>query len=692
VVAQGSNHGTHSIGIKTLIVYARCMIKQALIGFVVLVAVSPGARAQEQDNIGHARHLHRHNEPHERAADDGVRFTTNRESPVVLPLPNEEDSFFFVVYGDRTGGPVEGVSVLADAVRDTNLLEPDFVMTVGDLVNGYNQTPKWIEQMHEFKGIMDELLCPWFPVAGNHDVYWRGPGKPEGEHEQNYEMHFGPLWYGFTHKNSGFIVLYTDEGDPATGEKNFSKPSANKMSPEQLAWLKETLGKFSGLDHVFVFLHHPRWIGGNYTNTWEPVHEALVDAGNVTAVFAGHIHRMRYDAKDGIEYVTLATVGGGQSGKVPEAGYLHQYHIVTVRKGQIALSSVPVGEIMDVREITGKVSQETGWLADARPGVSGVVTVSPEGGAGGEIRVTIKNPTTRPIEVETWIESDDNWWAYLPDHGHRLIEPGEKAEAVFRVDRLGGALNDRFRVPEVVVATDYLMEGHRYSIPESRTRVPIEAELLAPTVPDVEHVLEVDGRNGVAMVESDRVSLADGPMTLECWFRADSFGRRTGLVAKTEMSEYGFFVSNGQPSFSIHLGGRYIEPSGAEGMLEPGRWYHIAGVYDGEQVRLYLDGKLVEAIDGSGHRTPNPLPLMVGADVNGNGDPTSYFDGRIDGVRVSSVARYAGESFVPERRVSADGDTVLLLNMDARVAAWAYDESASGAHALMVGGAEVVED
>ena len=61
-----------------------------------------------------------------------------------------------------------------------NLLEPDFVWTVGDLIQGYNTTEPWIRQMEEYKGVMDELLCPWFPVAGNHDVYWRGEGKPEG--------------------------------------------------------------------------------------------------------------------------------------------------------------------------------------------------------------------------------------------------------------------------------------------------------------------------------------------------------------------------------------------------------------------------------------------------------------------------------------------------------------------------------
>lgn len=154
------------------------------------------------------------NLPHEMQIDDD-RFESNRDGRE-LSLPADDASFTFAVLGDRTGGPAEGVKILAQAVDEINLLEPDLVMTVGDLVQGYNQQVEWLMQMREYRGIMDSLLMPWFPVAGNHDVYWRGPGKPSGEHESNYEQHFAPLWYAFEHKNAWFIVLYSDEGNPET--------------------------------------------------------------------------------------------------------------------------------------------------------------------------------------------------------------------------------------------------------------------------------------------------------------------------------------------------------------------------------------------------------------------------------------------------------------------------------------------
>lgn len=634
------------------------------------------------------KHDHPHNAPHPTVADP-ARFTTSRDA-AALPLPGEEDAFFFVVFGDRTGGPAEGIEVLKQAVADTNLLEPDLVMTVGDLVEGYNAQEEWMVQMQEYTGVMDGLLMPWFPVVGNHDIYWRGPDRPEGEHEADYETHFGPLWYAFEHKNCWFVALYSDEGNPETGEKSFEKPESQRMSPEQFAWLAETLEQADEAQHIFLFLHHPRWLGGNYGDDWNRVHDLLVEAGNVTAVFAGHIHRMRYDGpRDGIEYVTLATVGGAQNGAVPEAGYLHQFHVVTVRKNQVAMASIPVGEVMDVREITGTVSDETRRLAGMRPAVDAVIPLSSDGSAQEEIAVRVVNPVSRPIEITLTPHSEDSRWIFQPQHVHGTLQPGGSAEFGFRVHRMADPLDETFRLPELTLSTDYLTEARRYRIPDSTIDLPMNVSLPEPAHPADEHVLLLDGEGDYAMVESEAIALPDGPMTLECWFSARSFGSRTALLCKTENSEYGFFVSNGRPGFFLYLGDRYVELETPGAILQTGRWHHLAGVYDGSEVRLYVDGHLLVSEERSGIRRRNDFPLLIGADVDSRGRPVSFFNGLIDEVRLSSAARYAGESFTPARRHEADASTLLLLNFDAAQGPFLYDASGREAHAVLRGEARV---
>lgn len=448
----------------------------------VLCFITATAFAQDKPAIApltHDHHTRQYNPDHPTVRADDKRFHTDREA-VALDLPAEEEAFTFVIFGDRTGGPNEGIDVLAQAVADTNLLEPDLVMTVGDLIDGYNQTPGWMQQMKQYKSVMGELICPWFPVAGNHDVYWRGPNKPKGEHENSYELHFGPLWYAFEHKNAYFIALYTDEGDPTTGIKNFNEPSAQRMSDEQFNWLKGRLAhaKEKQLDHVFIFVHHPRWLNTRrrhvgYGDDWGKVHAELVKAGNVSGVFAGHIHHMRYDPQDGIDYFTLATVGGGQPGWSPRAGWRHQFHVVTVRKNQVAFASLPVGAVDDPKAITGQVSEQSEKLGRAMPiTYERALKIQDDGSVDDSITMTVNNPSIFEIDVELTPTSADSRWTITPDHRHQTIGPGESATLSFSIKRPADAFDLSARPIVTQLGIDLLAGSRRYPIPMKRISVP----------------------------------------------------------------------------------------------------------------------------------------------------------------------------------------------------------------------------
>ena len=53
------------------------------------------------------------------------------------PTAGETPRFKFAIVTDRTGGRPKGETILYEAVDEINLLDPDFTICVGDLINGY---------------------------------------------------------------------------------------------------------------------------------------------------------------------------------------------------------------------------------------------------------------------------------------------------------------------------------------------------------------------------------------------------------------------------------------------------------------------------------------------------------------------------------------------------------------------------
>ena len=277
---------------------------------------------------------------------------TSRDVKKPLQTPVKNEGFKFAIFGDRTGGnDTEGTAAMTEAIRQVNKMGPDFVCTVGDLIQGYDNRPKWLKEKEAFDEMTEQLNIPWYPVAGNHDIYWvrDTENRPPVHHEVDYETHFGPLWYAFEHENCWFITLFSDEGDPARGVKGFKDPELQKMSSEQFTWLKQILNKAGKADHVFVFLHHPRWKGSGYGEDWNRVHQLFVDAGNVSACFAGHFHQADYQQKDGIDYYTLGTTGGVMS-KDSLIGQ-HLFYWVNVEGDDYDMTGIPLNNTIDPKAI-----------------------------------------------------------------------------------------------------------------------------------------------------------------------------------------------------------------------------------------------------------------------------------------------------------------------------------------------------
>jgi len=307
---------------------------------------------------------------------------TDRTGARQINAPGQQQSFSFAILADVTDAGPNNLDVLAQAVKELNLLSPDLVMTIGDMVQGYCDHKTWNSQWAAFKAVMDRLERPWYPLAGNHDIYWSSnQQRPPGEHESDYEQHVGPLWYAFQHKGCWFIVMYTDEGDPNTGKKSFSDPNAQRFSERQLTWLRGVLEKAKGARHIFVFMHHPRWVTDEYGPQWPTIHKILAES-RVSAVFAGHHHILQFDGvRDGIRYYRLGTTGG-QINRDLEPDAFHHYLIVTVRGKEFSVSVVKLGSVFapeDPRFSRSMLLPRTDWRIGPDRTVEYQVQIPPVG-------------------------------------------------------------------------------------------------------------------------------------------------------------------------------------------------------------------------------------------------------------------------------------------------------------------------
>ena len=252
----------------------------------------------------------------------------------------EEDGFSFAFLTDIHLQPEkEAITGFRQAIDSVNKLNPDFVITGGDLVmDALDQTYGRVDSLYNlYIEVSGELNMPVYNTVGNHEVY--GWHRDEEGIESNpefgkkmFESKLGERFYSFDHKNWHFIILdaiYRSEEGHYIG----------KIDQEQLEWLRGDLGKTDKLTPIAITVHIPfissrtqlsqgslaaNSEGGVITNSLEVL--TLFSEHNLKLVLQGHLH-FNEDLFVGnqVHFITGGAVCGlwwsNKPGDHPEEGF-----------------------------------------------------------------------------------------------------------------------------------------------------------------------------------------------------------------------------------------------------------------------------------------------------------------------------------------------------------------------------------
>lgn len=253
----------------------------------------------------------------------------------------------FAILADRTGGESRGV--FKEIVSQMNTLCPDFVVSVGDVIDGYTTNELHLTNLwNEFDSLATDIKVPFYVAPGNHDI-------SNGWMEEEWKKRFGQTYRSLSVNDDLFFFLNTEDG------------KASCISQQQVDYFRHALEEYKKDGWIYLFMHRPLW---KYENKdgYEKIEELLGNRQRVL-VFSGHEHHYVMNNIDGRRYYMLSTSGGGNNLRNISLGEFHHFFFVTMDKENPTVSSIQLNGIVsdkivnEKNEKTVSVMRNESWFS-----------------------------------------------------------------------------------------------------------------------------------------------------------------------------------------------------------------------------------------------------------------------------------------------------------------------------------------
>lgn len=245
-----------------------------------------------------------------------------------LGFLNDPNNFQFAIISDLHGGYRPGI--FEEAVKKINLMQPEFVLSIGDLIAGYTEDETAInQQWAKFEELIAPLGMKFFFVPGNHDM-------SNVVMTKKWEERFGRSYYHFIYRNVLFLCLNSED------------PPDTHISDAQIEYVRKVLAENPNVRWTFTFIHKPLWLNEN--TGWEKIEAMLAERPHT--VLAGHIHSYVKYKRHGQSYIRLATTGGASALRGSAVGEFDHITWVTMTDKEPIIANLALDGILDENIVT----------------------------------------------------------------------------------------------------------------------------------------------------------------------------------------------------------------------------------------------------------------------------------------------------------------------------------------------------
>jgi hypothetical protein len=361
---------------------------------------------------------------------------------VERPWSNTNGKFSFVILGDRWSGGdgPENQATFDLAVSEINMLRPDFVITVGDMIPGHMRgRDQWNKEWAEYFQPAARLGMPLFLTVGNHDI-------SNVEMYEWWKADRGRTYYSFNYNDAHFLVINTEE-ERVDGR--------GPVWEAQMQFIERDLADNVSAAHTFVFMHKPMWIDERYEADWARIEQALGDRPR--SVIAGHWHRAQTQWRNGNLYAVFAGTGCGGRNPLLELGAFQHYTHVTVDGDSASYALIQPGKGLVSVDIPSRAFQD--GLANIvstessgfEPASNGTATL------GTLVHVVNTLPDSALITVRAIIPQGSSWTKTSGADSFSVnLGPGQRADRSYA---FSGTTARLAPVPAFVWGADYQTES-----------------------------------------------------------------------------------------------------------------------------------------------------------------------------------------------------------------------------------------